>query len=121
MPDPGPTPAESLGALLARIRTAQGKSQLRVAELLCAAAGTPTVTRHEVSRWEREQRVPSGHWLRWLAVVLDAPLPVLEEAAAVTRRLRVIGEGILPGYDAGVGAGMGADPNARADPASGAA
>jgi transcriptional regulator with XRE-family HTH domain len=79
---------ESLGELLARVRAVQGKSQLRVAELLCAASGLPTVTRHEVSRWEREIRVPSQHWLRWLAVVLEVPLDELEQSAAVTRARR---------------------------------
>jgi hypothetical protein len=74
--------------MLVRLRLGQGKSQLRVAELLCAASGTRTVTRHEVSRWEREQRVPSGYWLRWLAVVLDAPLDELEQAVSVTRAMR---------------------------------
>jgi transcriptional regulator with XRE-family HTH domain len=79
---------ESIGALLARVRTGRGMSQLRMAELLCAAAGLPTVTRHEVSRWEREQRVPSRHWLRWLAVVLNVPLEELELAAAAARDRR---------------------------------
>src|SRR5262249_16787021 len=74
---------ESIGALIARMRLASGRSQLRIAELLCAAAGVPTVTRHEISRWEREERIPSSHWLRWLAVVLDTPPDELERAAAV--------------------------------------
>ncbi len=74
---------ESIGALIARVRLASGRSQLRIAELLCAAAGVPTVTRHEISRWEREERIPSSHWLRWLAVVLDTPLDELERAAAL--------------------------------------
>ena len=58
MSEPWPDPPESIGALLARARTSAGKSQLRLAELLCAASGSPTVTRHEVSCWEREQRLP---------------------------------------------------------------
>jgi hypothetical protein len=66
----------------------QGKSQLRVAELLCAASGLATITRHEISRWEREERIPGGMWLRWLAVVLDTPLDDLERAAAVARERR---------------------------------
>lgn len=80
--------AETLGALLTRVRQAQGRTQLRVAEMLCAASGVPTVTRHEVSRWEREQRLPGGAWLRWLAVVLEVPLDELERAAAASRRWR---------------------------------
>lgn len=72
---------ERIGSLLSHLRLARGLSQLRLAELLCAAAGTPTVTRHEVSRWERGERVPGRFWREWLAVVLDVPLERLEAAA----------------------------------------
>lgn len=88
---PHDDPVESLGALLARVRTETGKTQLRLAELLCAASGSPTVTRHEISRWEREERIPNGYWLRWLAAVLDIPLGELERAAAVARGRRDAG------------------------------
>jgi transcriptional regulator with XRE-family HTH domain len=77
---------EAIGALLTRLRLARGYSQLRLAERLCAAAGTPTVSRHEVSRWEREERVPGSFWLGWLAVVLDTPLEELEAAVAASSR-----------------------------------
>ncbi|MBM7489973.1 hypothetical protein JOD64_001195 [Micromonospora luteifusca] len=80
-----PRPAQ-LGPLLARRRLARGWSQQRTAAELCAAAGVPTLSRHEVSRWERQRRVPGGFWLGWLAVVLDVPLVALAEAAAATRR-----------------------------------
>ena len=86
---PGAGPAdESIGALLSRVRLEQGKSQLRVAERLCAASGLATITRHEISRWEREERIPGSMWLRWLAVVLDCSLDELERAAAVARERR---------------------------------
>ena len=84
---------ESLGPLLARARSARGWSQLRVAELLCAASGTPTVTRHELSRWEREERVPSAYWLGWLSLVLEIPVGTLTATAALTRRSRLAGTG----------------------------
>ncbi|GAB3859139.1 helix-turn-helix domain-containing protein [Dactylosporangium cerinum] len=86
--DPPAGPGESLGVLLTRLRQAQGKSQVRLAGLLCAASGLPTLTRHEISRWEREERVPSQVWLGWLALVLDTPVHDLERAAARTRRRR---------------------------------
>jgi transcriptional regulator with XRE-family HTH domain len=73
-------PTESLGPLLAQLRADQGWSQLRLAEQLCAASGVPTVSRHEVSRWEREERVPGPFWLRWLAAVLETPLDRLAAA-----------------------------------------
>jgi transcriptional regulator with XRE-family HTH domain len=79
---------ETVGTLLARVRGERGISQLRLAERLCASAGVNTVTRNEVSRWEREERIPSGYWLNWLAVVLEVPLEQLERAAAAARRRR---------------------------------
>jgi transcriptional regulator with XRE-family HTH domain len=82
--------ADSIGPLIAGLRLAAGKSQLRLAALLCAASGLPTVTRHEVSRWEREERIPSRFWLGWLALVLEYPLDLLERAAAVARARRAL-------------------------------
>jgi transcriptional regulator with XRE-family HTH domain len=79
---------ETIGAMLARVRSDQGISQLRLAERLCGCAGVSTVTRHEVSRWEREERIPSGYWLSWLAVALDLPMAELERGAAAARRRR---------------------------------
>ncbi|MET8279102.1 helix-turn-helix domain-containing protein [Micromonospora sp. NPDC005174] len=75
-----------LGPLLVRHRRARGWSQQRAAAELCAAAGVPTLSRHEVSRWERQRRVPGSFWLGWLAVVLDVPAAVLAEAAVHARR-----------------------------------
>ncbi|QSB16267.1 helix-turn-helix transcriptional regulator [Natronosporangium hydrolyticum] len=76
---------EPIGPLLTTLRLARGLSQLRVAEQLCAAAGVATVSRHEVSRWERGERVPGTFWLGWLAAVLEAPVEELEQAVALTR------------------------------------
>jgi transcriptional regulator with XRE-family HTH domain len=73
-------PAEGIGSLLAQLRAERGWSQLRLAEQLCAASGVPTVSRHEISRWERQERVPGPFWLRWLAAVLEAPLDRLVAA-----------------------------------------
>jgi transcriptional regulator with XRE-family HTH domain len=82
---------ESIGALLTRLRLARGYSQLRVAERLCATSGLATVSRHEVSRWEREERIPGSFWLGWLAVVLEVPLAELESAVAVASAAAVAG------------------------------
>ena len=75
-----------LGPLLAELRLARGWSQQRLAHELCAASGVPTLTRHEVSRWERQLRLPGDFWLDWLAVVLGVPVGLLAEAAARSRR-----------------------------------
>ncbi|MBO4210087.1 helix-turn-helix domain-containing protein, partial [Micromonospora echinofusca] len=74
-----------LGPLLTGLRQARGWSQLRLAAELCAASGVPTVTRHEVSRWERQRRAPGDFWLGWLAAVLGVPVARLADARAGTR------------------------------------
>jgi transcriptional regulator with XRE-family HTH domain len=78
--------SEQLGAMLVRLRQRKRYTQLRLAEALCAASGVTTVTRNEVSRWERQERLPSVVWLRWLAVVLEVPVQELAAAAVVTRK-----------------------------------
>ncbi|GAA1785135.1 hypothetical protein GCM10009682_03990 [Luedemannella flava] len=78
----------ALGTLLSEARHRCGISQARLADRLCASAGVATVTRHEISRWERGERVPSGFWLGWLALSLDVPVAALERAAAADRRTR---------------------------------
>ncbi|MEH0846153.1 helix-turn-helix transcriptional regulator, partial [Micromonospora sp. CPCC 205711] len=80
-----------LGPLIAQLRLARGWSQQRLAAELCAAAGVPTLTRHEVSRWERQARLPGDRWLHRLALVLDAPAGLLTDAAARSRRHDVPG------------------------------
>lgn len=79
-------PVESIGPLLNRLRRQQGKSQQRLAEVLCELSARPTLTRHEISRWERGHRIPTARWLRWLATALDHPLDDLERATARARR-----------------------------------
>ncbi|MET8838289.1 helix-turn-helix domain-containing protein, partial [Micromonospora sp. NPDC004540] len=92
-PPPGP---HLLGPLLAELRAARGWSQQRVAAELCAAAGVPTLTRHEVSRWERQRRLPGDFWSGWLAVVLGVPGELLAEAAARSRRLGAVPAAVDP-------------------------
>ncbi|MET9494303.1 helix-turn-helix transcriptional regulator [Streptomyces sp. NPDC006552] len=75
---------QHFGVYLAGLRRAAGKSQRQLAGLLCAVSGTQSVTRNEVSRWERGSRVPEV-WLPWLAQVLAVPLREMEQAAAYAR------------------------------------
>lgn len=84
-PDPGrpDASAPSFGALLAGLRQARGWSQQKLAEELCVVSGRCTVTRHEVSRWERGLRLPGRYWLGQLARVLDCPVERLTEALPV--------------------------------------
>jgi transcriptional regulator with XRE-family HTH domain len=81
-------PAEPLGPLLIRSRRRLGISQGRLAALLCASAGLPTLSRHEVSRWEREERIPTRFWRPWLALVLGVSVDAIEAGAMETRGRR---------------------------------
>ncbi|MYU12921.1 helix-turn-helix domain-containing protein [Streptomyces sp. SID8361] len=72
------------GTYLARLRRATGRSQRQLAERLCALSGLDSVTRHEISRWERGTRVPDA-WLATLAQALGVPTGGLEAAAAYAR------------------------------------
>ncbi|MYQ48131.1 helix-turn-helix domain-containing protein [Streptomyces sp. SID4985] len=72
------------GAHLADLRKRAGLSQTKLATRLCLASGTTTLTRNEVSRWERGERIPDA-WLPSLAEVLEEPLANLRQAAAVAQ------------------------------------
>jgi len=82
---------ESFGELIARRRWELGLSQRDLADSLCTASGNPTVTRHEVSRYERGVRLPRGRVLAAMAVCLDLPLAVLRERVADQRGRRPAG------------------------------
>jgi transcriptional regulator with XRE-family HTH domain len=75
---------QRLGAYLARLRADAGLSQRQLAARLCRVSGVTSVTRNEISRWERGDRVPDT-WLPALADVLGVPLADLESAAAYAR------------------------------------
>lgn len=72
------------GAYLARLRRDAGRSQRQLAERLCVLSGVCSVTRHEVSRWERGERIPDT-WLPLLAQALGVPYRELERSAACAR------------------------------------
>ncbi|NLU77466.1 helix-turn-helix domain-containing protein [Micromonospora sp. HNM0581] len=78
-----PTPA-SLGPLVARSRLARGWSQSRLAAELCAAAGVCTLSRHEISRWERGVRAPGRFWRGWLVRILALPVGPAHPARRVS-------------------------------------
>jgi transcriptional regulator with XRE-family HTH domain len=76
---------ERIGPTLVRLRKAHGYSQMTLAQLLCLHSGHPTLTRHEISRWERQERMPSEFWLLSLAAVLTVPIDTLRQAIDLTR------------------------------------
>ena len=86
---------ETIGPLMARLRKARGFSQQVLAQRLCALSGYPTVDRHVVSRWERQERVPSEFWLAYLAEALSVPIDLLRGSCAATRGVRQLDPGAI--------------------------
>jgi transcriptional regulator with XRE-family HTH domain len=72
------------GQYLAGLRRRTGKSQRQLAGLLCVLSGTQSITRNEISRWERGGRVPDA-WLPYLAAALAEPLAQLQQAVSYAR------------------------------------
>ncbi|GAB2802506.1 helix-turn-helix transcriptional regulator [Streptomyces daliensis] len=72
------------GGYLAGLRQGTGLSQRQLAARLCTVSGTHSVTRNEVSRWERGERVPES-WLPFLARALGVGPADMEQAAAYAR------------------------------------
>lgn len=81
-------PPKSLCSLLRELRSQQGLSQYDLAGQLIDASGNCSITREDVSRWERGKRIPGPYWRKWLCTVFDLPQQDVELAAAVTRRTR---------------------------------
>ncbi|MFJ8913065.1 multiprotein-bridging factor 1 family protein [Amycolatopsis sp. NPDC102389] len=74
--------------LLTEQRISKGWSQCDLVTRLHTLSGNDSVTREEVSRWERGKRIPGPYWRQWLGDVLDTSSRELELAAAVARRRR---------------------------------
>jgi transcriptional regulator with XRE-family HTH domain len=72
----------AFGQVLCELRLATGLSQGRLAEELNKVSGHATLTREEVSRWERGGRMPGRFWLPHLSAVLHVPLARLEAVKA---------------------------------------
>ncbi|QDP95156.1 helix-turn-helix transcriptional regulator [Microlunatus elymi] len=77
-----------IGDLIASIRRANGWSQGDLADELNQASGEVTLTRTEVSRWERGVRVPQHHWARWIADVGGIPFDRVQESRTAAKALR---------------------------------
>jgi len=80
--------ATPLCELLAEQRISKGWSQCDLVAKLHTLSGNDSVTREEVSRWERGKRIPGPYWRQWLGNVLDTSSRELERAAAVARSRR---------------------------------
>ncbi|MGV9533069.1 helix-turn-helix domain-containing protein [Streptosporangium sandarakinum] len=78
----------TLEELIRQARQAKDLTQAGLADRLSRVSGQSTITRNEVSRWERGRRLPMA-WLPWLSIVLDVPLAVLDQAAVLSRARRL--------------------------------
>lgn len=72
------------GRLLAHYRMRAGWTQEELADRLCRAK--PTLTRNDVSRWERGVRLPGRYWLSHISRLLDLPEHVETAIASVARQ-----------------------------------
>jgi transcriptional regulator with XRE-family HTH domain len=87
-----PPPAVFLGQLIVAQRRELGQSQRDLADRFCVVSGRPTVTRHEISRYEREVRVPGAATVAPLAAALDLPESWVRQAAQLSRLRRRLRE-----------------------------
>ncbi|GAA2045770.1 hypothetical protein GCM10009757_12730 [Streptomyces cheonanensis] len=86
---------KQFGQYLASLRRHTGRSQRQFSAVLCAASGTQSITRNEVSRWERECRVPDV-WLSTIAQVLGVRFTKLRRPLRAVPLL----QDVLARYDA---------------------
>jgi len=70
--------SHELGHLIAARRRQLGLSQRDVADRLCDTSGPPTVTRHEISRYERGLRHPGSRLRDALAECLGLSAEVFQ-------------------------------------------
>lgn len=75
-------------ALIPRARRRQGLTQRELADLLCEISQNDSVTREEVSRWERGKRIPGPYWRAWISAALDVPHAEVDRAAVLARESR---------------------------------
>ncbi len=84
---------ETFGALLRRLRSQTGRTQTEQAELLCELMrdSLGSVTRSEVSRYERGKRIPRPRMSRYMALSFGVPEGELMRRADAARRSRAPG------------------------------
>ena len=75
----------AIGLLIRDLRLGLNWSQGQLANRLCAVSGRTSLTREDVSRWERGKVIPGPFWIDHLANVLEVPTNALLGAATVAR------------------------------------
>lgn len=78
---------QTIGDLLRRLRIREGRSQAQQADKLSELAHRE-VTRHEVSRWEREKRLLTPFWQTHYAASFGIPTTQIREAVDAARAKR---------------------------------
>lgn len=78
-----------LGALIRDLRLTRGWSQDDLADALRLASDRDTVTREDISRWERGKVTPGRLWLPHLAGALEVPLAELQRAKVAPRAVTI--------------------------------
>ncbi|WP_205855766.1 helix-turn-helix domain-containing protein [Phytoactinopolyspora endophytica] len=79
---------EPVGVMIRRVRILLGYSQYEIADLLVEISGNWSLTREEVSRWERGKRIPGPYWRGWISEVLRLPRGDVDAAAHIARNAR---------------------------------
>ncbi|MFD4554872.1 helix-turn-helix transcriptional regulator [Streptomyces sp. NPDC058469] len=75
--------------LLLRLRREAGRTQEQQADAINAASGRETVTRREITRYEKSENIPTNHTLAHIAVATGVPFDeLLREAKAARARRR---------------------------------
>lgn len=75
----------TIGPLIRDLRLGRRWSQGQLADRLCAVSGRPSLTREDVSRWERGKVIPGRYWIDHLATALDVPAEAIREAATLAQ------------------------------------
>lgn len=92
---------EPIWELIRRQRIRAGLSEPELAKAVAQASGRHGLTGHAVSRWERGEVIPGPDYRRWLAVVLEIPLELLEAAAVSAKMHRLASDMADPPGDKG--------------------
>lgn len=118
-------PADPFAELLLRLRKKTGRTQEEQAEAINAVSGRDSMTRREISRYEKFENVPTNHTLAHIAAACGVPFEELQrEAKAARARRRAGGDRdkeelddvkrrTLLGGTAAVGVATAADPWGR--------
>ncbi|WP_405728677.1 helix-turn-helix domain-containing protein [Streptomyces sp. NBC_00028] len=71
--------------LLLRLRKEAGRSQEEQADAINAVSGRDTVTRREISRYEKFETIPTSHTISHIAVACGVPFEELQREARAAR------------------------------------